>query len=75
LLEGTFTHVAHAPAPVRAFNALTLQDARHNRGTPGNRVPTLFHQLPVGGHPRRCVALCGKAGVSSVTPCHLPPYG
>jgi hypothetical protein len=75
LLEGTFTHVAHAPAPVRAFNALTLQDARHDRGTPGNRVPTLFHQLPVGGHPRRCVALCGKAGVSSVTPCHLPPYG
>jgi hypothetical protein len=75
LLEGIYTHVVHAPAPVRAFNALTPQDARHDPGTPGNRVPALFHQLPGGGHPRRCVALCGKAGVSSVAPCRLPPYG
>jgi hypothetical protein len=44
---------------VQAFNALTLQDARRDFGTPGNCVPALFHQLPGGGHPRRCVALCG----------------
>jgi hypothetical protein len=44
---------------VQAFNALTLQDACHDPGTPGNRVPALFHQLPGGGHPRRWVALCG----------------
>jgi hypothetical protein len=74
-LEGNCTHVAHAPAPVRAFNTLTPQDARHDTGTPGNRVRALFHQLPGGGHPRRCVALCGKADVSSVTLCCLPPYG
>jgi hypothetical protein len=61
--------------PVWAFNALTPRDARHDPGTPGNRVPVLFHQLPMGGHPRRCVTLCGKADVSSVTLCHLPPYG
>jgi hypothetical protein len=67
LLEDTCTHVARAPAPrVRAFNALTPQDARRDLGAPGNRVPALFHQLPGGGHPCRCVALCGKAGVSSV---------
>jgi hypothetical protein len=70
----------HARCPrscprVRAFNALTSQDARRDLGTPGNRVPALFHQLPGGGHPRRCVALCGEAGVSSVTLCRLPPYG
>jgi hypothetical protein len=59
---------------VRAFNALTPQDAHHDLGTPGNRVSALFHQLPGGGHPRRCVALCGEAGVSSVTLCRLPPY-
>jgi hypothetical protein len=57
---------------VRAFNALTPQDARRDFGTPGNRVPTLFHQLPGGGHPRRYVALCGEVGVSSVTLCRLP---
>jgi hypothetical protein len=67
----------HARCPrscprVRAFNALTPQDARRDPVTPGNRVPALFHQLPGGGHPRRCV---GKAGVSSVTLCRLPPYG
>jgi hypothetical protein len=70
----------HARCPrscprVRAFNALTSQDARRDLGTPENRVPALFHQLPGGGHPRRCVALCGEAGVSSVTLCRLPPYG
>jgi hypothetical protein len=70
----------HARCPrscprVQAFNAMTPQDARRDLGTPGNRVPALFHQLPGGGHPRRCVALCGKAGVSSVTLCRLPPYG
>jgi hypothetical protein len=75
-LEGTCTHVARAPSPeVRAFNALTPQNARCDFGTPGNRVPTLFHQLPGGGHPRCCVALCGEVGVSSVTLCRLPPYG
>jgi hypothetical protein len=74
-LEGTCTHI-HAPAPrVRAFNSLTPRDARHDPGTPGNRVLTLFHQLPRGGHPRRCVTLCGKAGISFVTLCRLPPYG
>jgi hypothetical protein len=52
---------------VRAFNALRPQDARHDPGTPGNRVPALLHQVPVRGHPHRCVALCGKAGVSFVT--------
>jgi hypothetical protein len=60
----------HARCPrscprVRAFNALTPQDARRDFGTPGNRVPVLFHQLPGGGHPRRCVALCGEASVMS----------
>jgi hypothetical protein len=74
-LEGTCTHVARAPAPVRAFNDLTPQDARHDPDTPGNRVPTLFHRLPGGGHPRRCSALCDEAGVSPVTLRHLPPYG
>jgi hypothetical protein len=34
---------------VRAFNALTPQDARHDPGTLGNRVPA-----------RHCVALCGR---------------
>jgi hypothetical protein len=70
----------HARCPrsyprVRAFNALTPQDTRHDPDTPGNRVPALFHRLPGGGHPRRCVALCDEARVSSVTLCHLPPYG
>jgi hypothetical protein len=70
----------HARCPrscprVRAFNALTPQDARHDPDTPGNRVPALFHRLPGGGHPRHCVALCDEAGVSSVTLCRLPPYG
>jgi hypothetical protein len=59
---------------VRALNALT----------PQGRAPTLT-RLGItprhcsansrGGHPRRCSALCGKAGVSSVTLCRLPPYG
>jgi hypothetical protein len=57
---------------VRAFNALTPQDARHDPDTPGNRVPALFHRLPGGGHPRRCLALCDEAGVSPVTLCRLP---
>jgi hypothetical protein len=74
-LEASYKHDDHAPAPVRAFNALTPQDARHDPGTSGNRVPTLFHQLPGGGHPRHCVALCDEAGVGSVTLCRLPPYG
>jgi hypothetical protein len=70
----------HARCPrscprVRAFNALATQDARRDLGTPGNHVPALFHQLPGGGHPRRCVALCGEAGVTSVTLCRLPLYG
>jgi hypothetical protein len=60
---------------VRAFNALAPQDARHDPDTPGNRVQALFHQLPGGGHPRHCVTLCDKAGVSSMTLCRLPPYG
>jgi hypothetical protein len=45
---------------------------RHYSDTPGNHAPVLFRQLPGGGHPRRYSALCGKAGVSSVTLCHLP---
>jgi hypothetical protein len=70
----------HARCPcscprVRAFNPLTPQDARRDPGTPGNRVPALFHQIPGGGHPCCCVALCGVAGVSSVTLGCLPPYG
>jgi hypothetical protein len=41
----------HARCPrfcprVRAFNALTPQDARHDPDTPGNRVSVLFHELP-----------------------------
>jgi hypothetical protein len=60
---------------VRAFNALTPQDACHDPDTLGNRVPALFHQLPGGGHPRRCLALCDEASVSPVTLCRLPPYG
>jgi hypothetical protein len=60
---------------VRAFNALTPQDARHDPDTPGNRVPALFHRLPGGGHPHRCLALCDEAGVSPVTLRRLPPYG
>jgi hypothetical protein len=31
---------------VRAFNALTPQDARHDPETPGNHAPALFHRLP-----------------------------
>jgi hypothetical protein len=60
---------------VWAFNPLTPQDARHNTDTPGNRVSLLFHRLPGGGHPSRCLALCDEAGVSHVTLCRLPPYG
>jgi hypothetical protein len=75
LLEGTWTHVVLAPTPVRAFNALTPQDARHDPDTPGNRIPALFHRLPGGGHPRHYVALCDEARVSSATLCRLPPYG
>jgi hypothetical protein len=70
-------HARHPrPCPrVRAFNALTPRDARHDPNTPGNRVSALFHQLPRRGHPRHYVALCDEAGVSSVTLCRLPPYG
>jgi hypothetical protein len=32
--------------PLRALNALTPQDARHDPDTPGNHAPTLFHRLP-----------------------------
>jgi hypothetical protein len=60
---------------VRSFNALTPQDVHHDPDTPGNRVPALFHQLPEGGYPRRCLALCDEAGVSPVTLRRLPPYG
>jgi hypothetical protein len=60
---------------VRAFNAQTQQDARHDPNTPGNHVPTLFHQLPGEGHPHHCIALCDEAGVNPVTLCRLPPYG
>jgi hypothetical protein len=60
---------------VRAFNALTPQDVRHDPDTPGNHVPTLFYQLPGEGHPHHYVALCDEAGVSSVTLCRLPPHG
>jgi hypothetical protein len=59
---------------VRAFNALTPQDARHDPDTPGNRVPVLFHRLPGGGHPHDCVALCDEARVSPATLCRLPLY-
>jgi hypothetical protein len=31
---------------LRAFNALTPQDARHDLDTLGNHAPTLFHRLP-----------------------------
>jgi hypothetical protein len=31
---------------VRVFNALSLQDARHDPDTPGNHAPALFHRLP-----------------------------
>jgi hypothetical protein len=31
---------------VRAFNALTPQDARHDPDAPGNHAPALFHRLP-----------------------------
>jgi hypothetical protein len=56
---------------VRAFNALTPQDARHDPDAPGNHAPVLFHRLPGEGHPRHCVTLCGEAGVS----CLLLMYG
>jgi hypothetical protein len=68
---------AHHPHPcsrARASNALTSQDARHDPDTPGNHAPTLFHRLPEEGHPRHCVTLCDKAGVSPVTLCHLLLY-
>jgi hypothetical protein len=70
----------HARCPrscprVRAFNALTPQDAHHDPDMPGNHVQALFHQLLGGGHPRHCVALCDEAGVSPVTLCRPPPYG
>jgi hypothetical protein len=54
------TRRPHSCPRVRAFNALTPQDARHDPGTPGNRVPALFHQLPREDHPRHYVALCGR---------------
>jgi hypothetical protein len=63
-------------APTRASPALPRAPvpARATTLTRGNHAPTLFRQLPGGGHPRRCSALCGKVGVSSVTLCRLPPY-
>jgi hypothetical protein len=60
---------------VRAFNAPTPQDVRHDPDTPGNHAPLLFHQLPWEGHPCHCVALCGEAGVSPVTLRRLLLYG
>jgi hypothetical protein len=60
---------------VWVFNALTPLDACHDPDTPENCVPVLFHQLPGGGHPLRCVTLCDEAGVSSAMLCRLPPYG
>jgi hypothetical protein len=60
---------------VRAFNAPTPQDARHDPDTPGNHAPVLFHRLPGEGHPRHCVALCDEAGVSPVTLRRLLLYG
>jgi hypothetical protein len=42
---------------VRAFNALTPQDARHDSNTHGNHAPVLFHRPPGGGHPRHYAAL------------------
>jgi hypothetical protein len=65
----------HSCPRVRAFNAPTPQDTRHDPDTTENRVPVLFHQLPGGGHPRHCIALCDEAGVSLVTLRRLPPYG
>jgi hypothetical protein len=70
----------HARCPrscprVRAFNALTLQDARHDPDTPRNHALALFHRLPGEGHPCHCVTLCDEAGVSPVTLCSLLPYG
>jgi hypothetical protein len=71
----------HARCPrscprLRAFNALTPQDARHDPDpdTPGNQAPVLFHRLPGEGHPRPCVALCDEAAVSPVTPRRLLLY-
>jgi hypothetical protein len=60
---------------VRAFNAPTPQDARHDPDTHGNHAPVLFHQLPGEDHPRRRVALCSEAGVSPVTLRCLLLYG
>jgi hypothetical protein len=59
---------------VRAFNALMPQ----GRATTLTRLGITSRRCSAnsqGGHPHRCSALCGKAGVSSVTLCRLPPYG
>jgi hypothetical protein len=70
----------HARCPrscprVRAINALTPQDTRHDPDTPGNHAPALFHRLPREGHPCHCVTLCDEVGVSPVTLCCLLLYG
>jgi hypothetical protein len=73
-LPGWPSHPRSCPR-LRAFNALTPQDARHDPDTPGNHAPVLLHRLPREGHPCHCVALCGEAGVSPVTLRCLLLYG
>jgi hypothetical protein len=79
-LDGTHTRVARAPARtcsctrVRAFNALTPQDRAPTLTRLGITPRRCSANSLEGTHPRRCSALCGKAGVSSVTLCRLPSY-
>jgi hypothetical protein len=84
--DGELTAIAsNGPRRGGSTHGYTSWGAPNARGTSHARVTEAswniadagwnIHQLPGGGHPRRCVALCGEAGVSSVTLCRLPPYG
>jgi hypothetical protein len=59
----------HSCPRVRAFNALTPQDARHDPDTPGNRVPALFHQLLGRPSPPLCSTVrCGRCQPRDTVP-------
>jgi hypothetical protein len=69
---------AHRPRScprVRAFNALTPQDARHDPDMPRNHARRCSTDSPGKGHSCHCVTLYDEAGVSPVTLCRLLLYG
>jgi hypothetical protein len=68
------TSSPHLLARPSHLKALTPAGLRHDPDAPGNHASALFHRLLGQDHPRHCTALCGEAGVSSVTLCRLLLY-